>query len=251
MSSIVVPSRNGRSGWRDLNRILMSMLGRKFTAVKGRKDTRKLNGEDIQLKGLKDDQKNWRLAVVVYRSSIDVTWKEIKGGLCWKLGRQVEFSALHANIAILWCRNEAEKRLLLCYEFCNLPNTRAMKVVNWSQKEHWEEIVFEGKNSCVGIEGIPLNWWNIHVFKVIGAKLGGFLEIDKETIAFSFLNYAKIRVLRVSKMDSCHLFWNCREVQIRLCWEFFLWREDCQHPPLELWDQHLGEAINLEILLTL
>ena len=49
------------------------------------------------------------------------------------------------------------------------------------------------KNSWAGIEGIPLNWWNIHVFKVIGAKLGGLLEIDKETTAFSVLNFAKIR----------------------------------------------------------
>ena len=47
----------------------------------------------------------------------------------------------------------------------------------------------------MGIEGIPLNWWNIHVFKVIGAKLG-VLEIAKETMDFSFLNYAKIRVIK-------------------------------------------------------
>ena len=47
------------------------------------------------------------------------------------------------------------------------------------------------------IEGIPLNWWNIHVFKVIGLKLGGVLEIAKETLDFSFLNYAKIRVKRI------------------------------------------------------
>ena len=46
----------------------------------------------------------------------------------------------------------------------------------------------------MGVEGIPLNWWNIHVFKVIGAKLGGVLEIAKVTLDFSFLNYAKIRV---------------------------------------------------------
>ena len=163
-------------------------------AVKGRKDSMKLNGEDLQLKGHKGAQKNWKMAVVVYRSSIEVTWEGIKEGLCRKVGRQVEVSALHANRAILWSRDEVENRLILRYEFCNLYNSRPVKVVNWSQQEHWEDIVFEGKNPWVGIEGAPLNWWNIHVFKVIGAKLGGLMEIDKETIDLSFLNYAKIRV---------------------------------------------------------
>ena len=83
---------------------------------------------------------------------------------------------------------------MLRYEVCTLHNNCPVKAVNCSQKEHWEDIVFEGKNSWVGIEGIPLNWWNFHVFKVIGAKVKGLLKIDKETIDFSFINYAKIRV---------------------------------------------------------
>ena len=193
LSSIVVPSGNGRSGWRDLNRSLMSMLGRELTDVNGRSDSTKLYEKNIQLEGPKAAQKNWRLAVVVYRNSIEVTWEEIKEGFCSKLGRQVELSALLANRAILWCRDEARKRTLPHYDFCTLHNSIPVKVVNWSEKEHREDIVFEGKNSWAGIEGIPLNWWNIHVLKVIGAKLGGLLEIDKETTAFSVLNFAKIR----------------------------------------------------------
>ena len=46
----------------------------------------------------------------------------------------------------------------------------------------------------MGIEGIPLNWWNIHALKVIGAKLGGLVDIAKETLDRSFLTFAKIRV---------------------------------------------------------
>ena len=81
---------------------------------------------------------------------------------------------------------------MLRFEFCKLYNTRLVKLVNWSQQEHWKDIVFEDKNTWAGIEGIPLNWWNVHVFKVIGANVGGVLEIAKETLDFSFLNYAKI-----------------------------------------------------------
>ena len=103
---------------------------------------------------------------------------------------------LHANRAVLWCRDEEEKRVVLRFEVCKLYNTKPVKVVQWSQQEHWEDIVFEGQNIWVGIEGIPLNWWNLHTLKLIGAKLG-VVEIAKETLDCSFLNYAKIRVKRI------------------------------------------------------
>ena len=87
---------------------------------------------------------------------------------------------------------------MLSSDFCKLNNVKSIKVVPWSHQQHWEDIVFQGKNIWVGIEGIPLNWWNIHALKVIGAKLGGVLEIAKETLDCSFLTYAKIRVFGLS-----------------------------------------------------
>ena len=48
--------------------------------------------------------------------------------------------------------------------------------------------------SWIGIEGLPLQMWNIHVFKVIGEACGGFLEIAEEIKNKSFLGYAKIKV---------------------------------------------------------
>ena len=47
MSSIIVPSGNGRNGWRDLRRCLMSMLGREKTVVKERPGRKVLNGEEF------------------------------------------------------------------------------------------------------------------------------------------------------------------------------------------------------------
>ena len=82
---------------------------------------------------------------------------------------------------------------MLSSQLCNLNMVKPVKVVQWTQQEHWEDIVFQGKNIWVGIEGIPLNWWNIHALKAIGAKLG-VMEIAKETIDLTFLAYAKLRV---------------------------------------------------------
>ncbi|PON38243.1 hypothetical protein PanWU01x14_313990 [Parasponia andersonii] len=49
-------------------------------------------------------------------------------------------------------------------------------------------------NQWIGIEGIPADWWYIHVFKVIDEKLGGFINVAEDTLSFDFMNYAKIRV---------------------------------------------------------
>ena len=48
--------------------------------------------------------------------------------------------------------------------------------------------------SWIGIEGLPLQMWNIHVFKVIGEACGGLLEVAKETMKKSYLGYAKIKI---------------------------------------------------------
>lgn len=44
----------------------------------------------------------------------------------------------------------------------------------------------------MGIEGLPINWWNIHLMRIIGSMLGGLVDVAKETLDFSFLRYAKI-----------------------------------------------------------
>ena len=190
LSIIFVPKGIKSSGWRDLRRCLLSMLGRERLLVDRRNEGNVLSKENL----LQDVQKNWRLAVVIYRSSSKESWEGIRGGFCRRLGRMVDLSLLHANRAILWCKDEKEKEELLSSESCKLINDKTIKVMQWSQQQHWEDIVFLGQNTWVGIEGIPLNWWNIHALKVIGAKLGGLVDIAKETLDRSFLTFAKIRV---------------------------------------------------------
>ena len=173
--------------------------------MEGRNESNVLYGEESQLIGSKVVQKNWRLAVVIYRSSSKESWDGIRARLCRRLGRQVDISILHADKIILWCRDEKEKRELLRFDLCKWNNVKSVRVVQWTQQEHWEDIVFQGQNIWVGIESIPLNWWNIHAIKTIGAKLGGVMEIAKETIDRTFLTYAKIRVSGL-KVDFYPLF---------------------------------------------
>ncbi|EXB80249.1 Putative amidohydrolase ytcJ [Morus notabilis] len=50
------------------------------------------------------------------------------------------------------------------------------------------------RNSWIGIEGLPLNLWNYHVFKIIGDNCSGLVEIAEDTLGQSFLLFAKIKV---------------------------------------------------------
>ena len=96
--------------------------------------------------GLGAVQKNWRLVVVIYLSSSEESWEGIRDVFCRKLGRTVDISTLHANRAILWCRDEKEKSDILTFESCKLNNVKPVKVVQWSQQQHLEDIVFYGQN---------------------------------------------------------------------------------------------------------
>ena len=49
-------------------------------------------------------------------------------------------------------------------------------------------------NSWIGVEGLPLNLWNLDTFKSIGQTCGGLVEVTKETLDQSFLLYAKLKV---------------------------------------------------------
>ena len=194
LSSIVVPNGIKSSGWRDLRNCMMSILGRERMVDDRSNEGNVFYGEKCRFLGSKGEQKNWRLAVVIYRSSSRDSWEGIRVGLSRKLGRRIDLSTLHANRAILWCRDAKEKSEMLRSESCKLNNVKYVKVMQWSLQQHWEDILFQGQNIWVGIEGIPLNWWNLHALKVIGSKLGGVLEIAKETLERSFLTYAKVRV---------------------------------------------------------
>lgn len=69
-----------------------------------------------------------------------------------------------------------------------------VKMGRWRKEDHWQNLQISVRHSWIGIEGIPLIMWNIHVFKVIGEAYGGFLEVAEKTMNKAYLVYAKIKV---------------------------------------------------------
>ncbi|PON63798.1 Tyrosine-protein kinase [Trema orientale] len=93
--------------------------------LKGNRDRQHRNGIDNNSLGavrggLGEFKKDWRKAVVVYRQDLDIHWSVINLGLSRELRRRVGVVELHADIVVLWCLNEVEKKLVLRYEFCRL-----------------------------------------------------------------------------------------------------------------------------------
>ncbi|PON43339.1 hypothetical protein TorRG33x02_334000 [Trema orientale] len=138
--------------------------------------------------------KNWKLAIVVYRNNIKQLWNTIDKGFSRKLRREVHLTELFADRAILWCANSAEKRFILLHEQCYLFSSYPVRVVSWCQKHHWVDVKFAGRDTWVGVEGISLDWWNRIVFNDIGERLGGLIDVDRDTIDISFIRFAKLRV---------------------------------------------------------
>ncbi|PON67528.1 hypothetical protein TorRG33x02_264350 [Trema orientale] len=206
--SIIVPAQRALKGWEDFSSCLQSFFSK--TGNQGRVDPSKTMGTNgistwesrrgiLQLKqqqtsnktdagtsylkqyGDEDNRtnkrsievRNWRLAVVVFRDNVEIQWNVINTGLSNKLRRNVVLTELLADRAMVWCMNDAEKKIMLKFQTCFLFNTRLVRVVSWCQEHHWAEVKFAGRDIWIEVNGLPLDWWNDNVFQCIEEKLGG------------------------------------------------------------------------------
>ena len=144
--------------------------------------------------GNKHQRKDWRKAVVVYRNTKYLSWGEISKRIQTKFRRAVGLVSLAADRAILWCLDEEEVSSLISKPLQFSKGRHQVRIERWNMYAHWDNLQIHVHQSWIGIEGLPLNMWNIHVFKIIGKSLGGLLEVAPETKALTFLKYAKIRV---------------------------------------------------------
>ena len=106
----------------------------------------------------------------------------------------MEVASLAADRAIIWCQNVEEKSSLLSSPFQFSNGKIQIRLERWSPFVHWDNLQIHVNQSWIGIEGLPINMWNIHVSKVIGKSLGGLLEVAPKTRSLKFLKYAKIKV---------------------------------------------------------
>ena len=86
-----------------------------------------------------------------------------------------------ADRAIFWCLKKQELEGLLLKPFQLRSYKTNIKMARWKKDDHWQDLQIRVHYSWIGIEGLPLLMWNIHVFKVIGEACGGFLEVAVDT----------------------------------------------------------------------
>ena len=138
--------------------------------------------------------KDWRKAITIFCSNTSMSWKEISSKLEAIIKRKAEVNQVATDRAIFWCLEADElKGLLLQSEQLSSLKSQ-VRVVNWKKEDHWENLQIGVRYSWIGIEGLPLHMWNIHVFKVIGEACGGLLEVAEETMKRSFMGYVKIKI---------------------------------------------------------
>ena len=92
------------------------------------------------------------------------------GEVCRKLEsitkRKSEVSQGAADRAIFWCLEEQELKGLLLTPNQLSSNKTFIKMGRWRKEDHWLNLQIEVRHSWIGIEGIPLIMWNVHVFKI-------------------------------------------------------------------------------------
>ena len=179
----------------------------KANALDGKSHLREANNCDIFQRSWKEvvgsrtedhqtgfNRRNWRVAVLVFRFSISMSWRSIKDGLTKLLNVYHDLTPLAADRAVLWCDNELDMIKMEKLGRCFLPEIGVVKLQRWNPHLQMNNSKIVCSNSWLGIEGLPLNMWNKNVFKVIGRKCGGLLDIANCTEELTCLTQAVVKL---------------------------------------------------------
>ena len=77
---------------------------------------------------------------------------------------------------------------------CNIPEVGKVRFEKWSPESQFKNSKIVCSQSWIGIEGQSLNLWNEHIFKVIGHKCGGLLDISKCTVQKNCLSHVVLKI---------------------------------------------------------
>ena len=69
-----------------------------------------------------------------------------------------------------------------------------MRLERWSPESLFNNTKIFCRQSWIGVEGLPLNLWNEKIFRIIGNKCGGLLDVAKSTLQMSCLSHAQLKV---------------------------------------------------------
>ncbi|KAF4386368.1 hypothetical protein F8388_019995 [Cannabis sativa] len=144
----------------------------------------------------KQDGKDWKKAVIMFRDNSGLSWSCIFYNLSRELGRKLQVSQMFDDRTIIWCRDENEVVYFLEKGIWSIPGTGDTKVSfkRWSVEEQNRDIKVECRGSWIGVKGLPLNIWNMKVFRKIGALCGGLLDVEKDTAEMNFLHHLRIKL---------------------------------------------------------
>ena len=194
VNSLVIPKEKDGAGWSNFYVYIKGFFNSKKQKVTYLGRSRDVSGSIKEDKVGYERIKDWKKAVTIFRSNTRMPWREISRKLEILIKWKAEVSQLATDRAIFWCFEEKELNGLLLKPEQLSSNNTYVKMKKWKKEDHWENLQIGVRYSWIGIEGLPLKMWNIHVFKVIGEACGGLLEVLGETLQKLYLGYVKLKI---------------------------------------------------------
>ncbi|KAF4378518.1 hypothetical protein F8388_022339 [Cannabis sativa] len=140
--------------------------------------------------------KEWNLAIILTRNNTHADWCTIFYNLSRELERKLVVSQLFDDRCIIWCKNELERDELIKMHSMRVPGAQSLVTfLPWSWENQKDNVKVECRGSWIGIQGLPLNLWNMKSFRKIGARCGGLLDVDKDTAEASFLSHLRLQLM--------------------------------------------------------
>ena len=178
VKSLMIPKESNGAGWSNFYIYIKGFFNCDKKMVLNVGKIRNAGVNTMEEEPVSEMIKDWRKAITIFCSNTKMSWKEISSKLGAIIKRKAEVSQVAADRAIFWCleADELEGLLLQSEQLSSLKSQ--VRMVNWKKEDHWENLQIGLRYSWIGIEGLPLHLWNIHVFKVISEACGGLFGLQ-------------------------------------------------------------------------
>lgn len=107
---------------------------------------------------------------------------------------QQEIIPFSVDKAVVWTDCEEEKRRLEEIGVRTIPGVGKVRIERWSPNSQFKNTKIEYRQSWIGVEGLPLNLWNENIFRLIGRKCRGLLDIARSTSQMTCLSHAQLKM---------------------------------------------------------
>ncbi|KAF4373739.1 hypothetical protein G4B88_002243 [Cannabis sativa] len=110
-----------------------------------------------------DCDKDWSRAVIMFRNNSELSWSSI----FYNLSREINRKLVVLLLSLLSSGQGRNK---------------------------YKEVKVECRCSWIGVEGVPLNLWNLEIMGKIGDLCGGLLDVEKDTAEKNFLHHMRLKL---------------------------------------------------------